>query len=152
MEISVSIPDLDKIEKLWKKAPKELSRNLASAVARSTAELEGVSAKETPVDTGHLQRNIMSSTYKLKGEIYPRDITGKNVKYASAVHDGVPARTIYPKRKKVLVFRKNGKLIFAKKVRHPGIKANPFFTRAVEKYNPVLQRNFRRAIEKTMQG
>lgn len=51
--------------------------------------------------------------------------------YARAVHDGTPAMTIKPKNKKTLAFRKGGKMIFAKQVKMPARKGNPWIKKAL---------------------
>ena len=52
--------------------------------------------------------------------------------YAKAVHDGTPAMTIKPKRAKVLAFRKGNKMVFAKQVKMPARKGNPWIKHALK--------------------
>lgn len=69
---------------------------------------------------------------------------GANKKYGPWVHEGTgihgPKKKTYeikPKNKKALKFRtKAGKIVFAKKVIHPGIKGNPFFKKAFKDVKP----------------
>ena len=51
------------------------------------------------------------------------------VKYAKFVHNGTRPYIIKPKNKKALANKKAG-LFFGKKVKHPGIKANPYLLNA----------------------
>jgi hypothetical protein len=66
--------------------------------------------------------------------------------YALYVHEGTKAHDIRPKNRKALRFpadggsstlggrvRSGGKVRFAKRVRHPGTKANPFMLRGAKK-------------------
>lgn len=81
-----------------------------------------------PVDTGRLRASgKMKFRVAKKG---PRGTVEYNVKYAAAVHDGTGPYIIKPKRKKVLRFEVRGRVVFAKKVHHPGIKGRPFLVRA----------------------
>ncbi|MGD9918592.1 MAG: hypothetical protein AB7U46_11260 [Paenirhodobacter sp.] len=56
-----------------------------------------------------------------------------NTPYARAVHDGRPAITIRPKRRKALVWTgADGKMLGAKSVHQPARKGDPWLARAVE--------------------
>ncbi|KMW60779.1 hypothetical protein AIOL_000944 [Candidatus Rhodobacter oscarellae] len=57
-------------------------------------------------------------------------ILAANTPYARAVHDGRPALTIKPKRKKALAW--NGGRHPAKSVKQPARKGNPWLARAVD--------------------
>ena len=57
-------------------------------------------------------------------------ILSANTPYARAVHDGRPAITIKPKRKKALAWK--GARHPAKSVKQPARKGNPWLARAVE--------------------
>jgi hypothetical protein len=73
---------------------------------------------------------------------------GSNLAYARAVHDGRPPLTIYPNvrknpplghrkhrnpRKARLKFKVGGKVVFARKVRQPARKPDPYLRRGAEK-------------------
>lgn len=45
---------------------------------------------------------------------------------------GTEPHTIRPRRKKALRFVSGGRVVFAMRVRHPGTRANPFLTRALD--------------------
>ena len=82
--------------------------------------------KTAPVRTGNLKRDIRvfetnSSEVKIGNTL--------KIKYAKYVHSGTRAYTIKPKNKKALANKKAG-LFFGKKVKHPGIKANPYLLNA----------------------
>jgi len=57
---------------------------------------------------------------------------GSNLPYARAVHDGRPAITIKPKKKKALAFFIGNKKIVRKSVYQPARKAKPFLTNAAQ--------------------
>lgn len=55
-----------------------------------------------------------------------------NTRYAAAHHEGAREHVILPRPENPhgrLVFRVNGRLVFAKKVNHPGNRPNPYLSR-----------------------
>lgn len=52
-------------------------------------------------------------------------------RYLMAHHDGAPPHEIVPRRRQYLRFMVNGKVVFTKKVHHPGNKGTFFLTRAL---------------------
>lgn len=44
---------------------------------------------------------------------------------------GAPPHVIRPRRRKALRYIQNGRVVFARRVHHPGNKPNPFLTRAL---------------------
>lgn len=53
--------------------------------------------------------------------------------HAVFVHEGTPPHVIRPRRAKKLVFfwRKAGRVVYAKSVRHPGTQGNPYLVKAL---------------------
>jgi hypothetical protein len=95
---------------------------------------------EVPRRTGNLGRSIRI------GRVTPKEAqTIAAASYALYVHEGTKAHDIRPRNAKALAFpaagsatlagrvRKGGKVRFAKRVRHPGTKANPFMLRGAKK-------------------
>lgn len=96
---------------------------------------------EAPRRTGNLGRSIRI------GRVTPNEAeTIAGASYALFVHEGTRAHDIVPRTKKALRFpadsgsatlggrvRSGGKVRFAKRVRHPGTKANPFMLRGAKK-------------------
>ena len=72
-----------------------------------------------PVDTGRL-KNSIKVTATDEGLIIGM------VEYGRWVEFGCPPHIITPKTKKALKFKIDKKIIFAKKVMHPGNRPNPF--------------------------
>lgn len=58
--------------------------------------------------------------------------TPKTSQYVMAHHDGARPHVIRPRRKQALKFDMGGNTVFAKKVNHPGNKANPFLLRGAQ--------------------
>lgn len=85
----------------------------------------------TTYGTGDLARDIevrrRTVVDGLQGEV-----GSWHTDYAAAHHEGAKPHVILPRPDNPiqrLVFRVNGKLVFAKKVNHPGNRPNPFLTR-----------------------
>lgn len=55
---------------------------------------------------------------------------------AAYLEHGTAAHTIRPRNKRILRFVKNGAVVWARAVRHPGIKATGFLAQAVRKTVP----------------
>jgi len=80
---------------------------------------------EAPVDTGRLKNSI-------KVEHVNNDkISISMVDYAAHVEFGTKPHDIVPKNKKALKFKGVGGTVFAKKVRHPGTRPNPFISNTI---------------------
>lgn len=84
----------------------------------------------TPVRTGNLRAHnnirVARRAPGAVGEVF------NDADYAAAVHDGSGPYTIRPRKKKALRFVVEGRVVFAKSVRHPGTKARPFLAKAAE--------------------
>lgn len=89
-----------------------------------------------PVDTGRLRLSI---------EVYVSGdkIIISMVDYALNVEFGTQPHVITPKNKKALHWKdRNGKDVFAKKVNHPGTKAQPFIRNVFYHQLPgIIERN-----------
>lgn len=71
-----------------------------------------------------------------------RELEGRVVaipKYAIYVHNGTIPHIIKPRRHEYLKFtwKKMGKVVYSKGVKHPGTEANPFLVRALKKVAKV---------------
>lgn len=110
-----------------------LMRNLALASIREQKIM-------VPRKTGNLGRSIVL------GAVTPtRAETKATASYAAFVERGTKPHVITPKVKKVLAFpaagssrlsgstRKGGRVIFAKRVQHPGTRARPFMVPGAKK-------------------
>lgn len=97
--------------------------------------LQANMVQQAPIDTGRLRGSIQFPE-KIASLKYQISI---NAKYWEALQFGTGPYTIKPKTKKALRFVVNGQVIFAKFVNHPGIKANPFIDRAIDKTSPRIE-------------
>lgn len=102
--------------------------------------------------TGWLERNInsvLTSTYPLEGEVY---VSNKLVHYAKYVHNGTKSSNKYitPVNRKSLRWSHGGAFIFAKKVRHKGIKSDPFLEYSLKETKEKVRQRLVRAIKTEM--
>lgn len=115
-----------------------VSRDAASKlVTKGTRLVFNRSQILVPVDTGLLRASgstdITGNSRVVKGTIT------YTTRYAAAVHNGRGPLTIRPRRKRgVLKFEIDGKVIFAKSVFQPARKGRPYLLRALQEKAPPL--------------
>jgi bacteriophage HK97-gp10 putative tail-component len=84
-----------------------------------------------PVNTGRLRSSIRAGQpriFSLRGSL----TVGSDLEYAAMVNDGTRRHFIRPKNGQFLRFRgRDGSIVFARVVDHPGTRANPFLDRAL---------------------
>lgn len=77
-----------------------------------------------PVDTGRLRSSIKVKTTNEGLLIWMVD-------YGKFIEFGTPPHIIKPTTKKALKFKSGKNIVFAKKVRHPGTRPQPFIRTAI---------------------
>lgn len=105
---------------------------LSRRVNSITRQIEAQAKMNVPVRTGNLGRTIQQDPLRAVG---PFSVTGgvtANANYAAAVHDGTPPHVIRPKSGKALKFNMGGRVVFARKVNHPGTAGRPYLKNAAE--------------------
>jgi hypothetical protein len=136
---SIKVENLDTVRKEFLKAPKQVNASLQKGVKQAGVEILSIEKREAPVGQGNLRRNILFKYRPISSMVWPSS------KYAIYVHEGTglfgPRKDyIRPKTAKVLAFRKNGKMIFAKKV--AGQKPNKFVERTAKKASSKVNKIF----------
>lgn len=137
----IRIENLEELKALFKKAPQIVSKELETATKDSAKFILKTEKEEVPVKTAQLKRSITMEYRPISASIYP------TVKYALPVHEGSKPHVILPTRKKLLRFKVNGKWVFARKVKHPGNKANKFVERTVSKSEGPINKFFEKALD-----
>ena len=103
----------------------------------------GPLAEETPRLTGKLARSTYFMIETEQGgqrlEIRQPAKTPSGQFYGFWVREGTPPHDIFPKQARALRFEMDGQIIFAKHVRHPGSKPNPYHRRVFQKLLPNVQ-------------
>ena len=130
MQINVSIDQsqIDSVVAAIDEKLKGMEEKAKAALQDAGLLVETACKEECPVDTGLLRSSIAATQISdTEVEISP------SASYASFVEFGTAAHEITPTNAKVLAFKSGGKMVFAKKVMHPGTPANPFMKRGIEK-------------------
>ena len=126
-----------------------LKKYLRQAVLSATNEVSDYATEHHGFKsrTGNLERAITSihSRDGLKGWV---TIDRTIAPYGTYVHQGYPAFTIVPRRKKALrwVTPKN-EFAFAKRVRHPAFKGDPFLFNALDASRTTIDRIFDKRVD-----
>jgi hypothetical protein len=109
--------------------------------------VEGEVKRVTPVRTGTLRRSITSRVEDggNRGRI------GTNLSYARAVHEGTKPHTIVPRNAAVLRFQIGGETIFARHVRHPGTRGQPFLVEGLRRARAGVDRLLEQAGERLLE-
>lgn len=106
--------------------PAEVEKDVEGIVYANGLEIVADAKKRAPVDLGDLKQSIASIKVDNKTVKILANATG-NAPYAAHVEYGTKAHEIKPKKGKALKFKVGGKDVFAKSVKHPGTKKQPFF-------------------------
>ena len=141
MAYVIEIKNLKELQEAFKKAPQIVDKELQAGTKEAGKLVLATEKQEVPVKTGQLRRSITLDYKPISVAIYP------TVKYALPLHEGSKPHVIVPVRKKVLAFRKGGKLIFARRVNHPGYKGNRFVERTVNAVTGPLNRIFEKVLD-----
>jgi len=120
----------------------ELQKKIDGALTKAAIYVEKELKKAVPVKTGHLKRSITHEVHGDYAEI------GTNVEYAKYVEYGTPPHDIVPKDKKALAFKKGGKKIVVKKVRHPGTRPQMPFRKTLMKVAKPVSKIFEKELKK----
>jgi len=140
---SIQIKNLEKLQNAISSAPETVFNELSKAIKTSVNIARPILRDEAPVKSGKLSRNIYSRSAGLRGELGPNlNITP----YAWWVHQGTSPYEITPTNKKALYWQ--GAPYPVRRVRHPGIKANPFVEKAFDRIKEPVQMIFRNTITK----
>jgi hypothetical protein len=139
-EMKKALSDMDNYEKV-------VSKQLQAQIGRSTFNIGAGTRKRAK---GSLRQAVSEKIGKLFG------IVSVNKNYASAMEFGTKPHEIRPKVKKALAFKpgagfrfwdESGRVV-VKSVKHPGTKAQPYLTPAVEEEAPRFAKNIKTIIEK----
>ncbi len=134
-EISLKLENIDRMIAAFKAAPGIVGQQMGEAVIKTAQKIEADAKRNAPVNKGvgggklGYGGNLRQSIYSRRLSLTAAEV-GATAKYAAAVNDGSRPHVIRAKNAKVLT---NGSKFFGRVVNHPGAKAQPFFTNAVDK-------------------
>ena len=135
---SIKINGLDELIRNANKVGGDFPNRMRNAMTQSTTLIQN-EARRTGQgrfknQTGTLRRSIQK---RVDGA--ERGVVFTDEKYAPYVEFGTRPHTITPKTGKMLAFKVGGKMVFARKVNHPGSKPYPYMTPAFEESTPKVQ-------------
>jgi len=150
--IRVEIKGMDRAIDAFRKMPGRfdaLARQAMKASVRDVAE-EARARHRFVSRTGALERSVehdLTSDRPLVGMV---SVGGSGAPYARFVHDGTAAHEIRPRRRRMLRWASGGgeQFRYARKVRHPGTRPDPFLREALEAKKDAVARYFERAMKK----
>lgn len=108
---------------------------VALHLANEGRRVEGNARRLVGVKTGALKASIGSRIVRSNPgynvEVFAGG-TPKTAQYVMPHHQGSRPHVIRPRNRRALKFQASGRTVFAKKVNHPGNRANPFLLRAAQ--------------------
>jgi hypothetical protein len=142
--VTIQAKDLKKMQGRLTKAQRAVVEIATEEMENYGKELTDALKDEVPVRTGELQRSIRYEVLNQgrrdvvlrvdMGNTKRPDVVIKSLNYGSLPH------VIRPKRGKFLRFQWKGKMVFARKVNHPGTTRDPFIYRAEKKADSARRR------------
>lgn len=144
--ITITVEGLEQMKAHVDRAAKGSANIYRAAMFKATSAVQAKARRNLykghGLQTGTLRRSIFTKVEPLKGLI------GVSEKYGPYVEFGTRPHTILPKNGKVLAFKgKNGKMIFARSVRHPGNREIPFMRPAATESIGTINNIFKEAID-----
>ncbi len=134
--ISISFPDMDKFIANLENYSKQAKENVSLACADAAFAVNEY-AKKNLANNHSVITGTLVKSFRVEGSAFTY-VAGTDVIYAPDVEYGTAAHEITPKNGKCLRFEIDGKVIFVRRVHHPGNHAKPFFNPAVEEVRPIF--------------
>ena len=106
---------------------REVLEKLKGVLEKSMLRMEEHAVRLVPVDTGTLRNSI----HLVKKDDFNWELRD-GVEYGVHVEYGTSPHVIMPKVVSALKFKRGGKVVFARRVRHPGTSGQPFFRPALD--------------------
>lgn len=148
--------DINKLSVKIDKFTKQVIENIAKVQQETAKTIWEDVVNNAPMDTGGYISSIQVSPTEKEGntirtEIYTdatvSTLGGKTYNLGYLLENGTSPHLIEPVNAKMLHFVIGGQDIFAKRVNHPGTKAQPHFKPALDKNRRTYKENIRRAVK-----
>ncbi|NUP08449.1 MAG: hypothetical protein HOW73_20560 [Polyangiaceae bacterium] len=139
---TVTIEGFDELNAHWERAQRTFASDLVSGTTRALRAGHVAARAAAPVKTSELQKSIEGRVISVSATAIEGELVA-TAPHAQYVSEGTKPHEIRPKRTgmvssrlnakksakqaKFLAFEVGGRLVFAKKVNHPGTKPNGFF-------------------------
>lgn len=157
LEFQVDTRALEEIRRRFDQAPGIVRSELEAGTRDATDATRDAIRAETPTRTGALRGSIVSrfsavGSASFRGEVA---VLNPGARYGRFVNEGTRAHLIRPRYREALRFVSGGRTVFARSVRHPGTRPNPFWERGIARARPRVVRimaarlgNVRRRLER----
>ena len=103
------------------------TQDIGKYLYRCATRLKRLSKNDAPIRSGALKKSITILRYN-RGPVGPSIEVGATVPHAYYVHEGTQPHTIKALPGRVMGFKHNGRIIYARKVNHPGTKPNRYLS------------------------
>ena len=113
-----------------------LEGKLRVAAARLPARMVAETRRTVPVDTGQLLESITASA-TLRGPVLTVTVESPLVQ-AATTNSGARPHVIVPRRRQALRFRVGGRVVYARRVNHPGNRGTHWFDRAMGEWRRAV--------------
>ena len=127
--ITIDTSDYDNkmsnLQSVLKRMPREI-------IEQGSAVIENDLQRNVPVRTGRLRNSITREVFDTSAVIRT------NSGYGRFVNDGTAPHIIYPRNARFLRFEIQGKVIYAKRVRHPGFIGRKFVELTLSESMPKI--------------
>lgn len=149
MQLKITLLNADKLKSVFMQAPGIAHAEYLNALESTARFVESKAKHAAPVGNykggGSLRQSIKTTPYSSTGFI-----VRVNSLYGVYVDQGTKPHVIVPKYKKMLAFKVNGQWVRAKRVNHPGTKAQPFFSNAVDAAGPYANKEMGDAMTRVL--
>lgn len=124
-------------ERVGGELPEMMRREMVQATTMIQNNARRIGPDRFQNRTGNLRRSITKEvTNASRGRVYVQ------AEYGLPVETGTRPHVILPKKRKMLAFKINGKMVFARKVNHPGSRPYPYMEPAFIEEGPKILDNY----------
>lgn len=148
MEISIKIQNLNQLKKAFEKAPTIATAEFGRAIERTAFKIEGDAKRNAPVNKGSGGGNLRQSISSRMTGKASAAIESK-AKYSSYVDQGTKPHIIITRNAKVLANHRTGQ-IFGRVVKHPGTRAQPYFSKSVKGNESFMNNELKNALQNVL--
>jgi len=136
-EVHIRVEGLEKAFESARHFPGAADKEIDYVMNRAASQGMAWMIPDTPIITGELRSSLFSR------QVSPSSMEiGATAPHSVYVHEGTRPHEILPVRAKALRFNWRGKIVFFKRVRHPGTKPNPFVKRTTDKLVKFIHDTF----------
>ena len=140
IDFRIEAPSLNRLRRRLQEAPRIVREEMRAGMETAGEILRDEVQARTPVDTGRLRKSV--SVNITGGGAFMQVTVGSDVEYARWVEEGTRPHVIVPRRARALRFLVGGRVVFARRVMHPGTQGAAMFREGWEAAQPRIRRVF----------